>query len=99
LHSELEEVGGASSLGVVLVGPGRPYSQAEVGKVLAQVCGGRSPVLASVAWDPKTATAFSAGAPVRRLESSKLARSLRALDEAALAAVASHSEALEQVRA
>jgi hypothetical protein len=83
LHTELEDVGAASSLGVVLVGPGRPYSGAEVGKVLAQVCGGRSPVLASVDWDPKAAAAFSAGAQVRRLDSSKLVASLRTLDEAA----------------
>ncbi|MCE0485492.1 hypothetical protein [Ornithinimicrobium sediminis] len=89
MHTELAEVGAASSsLGVVLVGPGRPYSQGEVGKVLAGVCGGRSPVLASVAWDPKTAAVFSAGAQVRRLEGSRLVRSLRTLDVAARDAVA-----------
>ncbi len=97
LHTELEEVGGASSLGVVLVGPGRPYSEGEVGKVLAQVCGGRSPVLASLDWDPKAAAAFSAGAQVRRLESSRLVRSLRTLDVAAQQAVAGNTHDLTEV--
>lgn len=97
LHTELEEVGAASSLAVVLVGPGRPYSEGEVVKVLAQVCGGQLPVLASLAWDPKAAAAFSAGAQVRRLESSRLVRSLRALDEAARARIASHTHDLRGV--
>ncbi|MGC5585679.1 hypothetical protein ACPYOC_15150 [Ornithinimicrobium sp. W1665] len=99
LHTELEEVGGASSLGVVIVGPGRPYSEAEVGKVLAPVCGGRSPVLTSLAWDPKAAAAFSAGAQVRRLGSSKLVASLRHLDDAARKRIASTTHDLDEVRA
>ena len=82
LHTELEAVGGAGGLGVVLVGAGRPYSRTEVGKVLAQACGGRDPVLASLDWDPGAAAAFSAGTPVRRLASSRLVRSLRTLDQA-----------------
>lgn len=99
LHAEFEEVGGANSLGVVLIGPGRPYSEAEVGKVLAQVCGGRSPVLASVDWDPKAAAAFSSGTQARRLDSSKLVRSLRNLDEAARKQIASNTQDLSEVRA
>lgn len=98
LHVEFEEVGGATSLGVVLIGPGRPYGEAEVGKVLAQVCGGRSPVLASVDWDPKAAAAFSAGTQARRLDSSKLVRSLRNLDEAAKKQIASNTHDLSEVR-
>src|SRR5699024_8608521 len=97
LHTELEEVGGATSLGVVIVGPGRPYREAEVGKVLAPVCGGRSPVLASVDWDPKAAAAFSAGAQVRRLGSSKLVASLRHLDDAARKRIASNTHDLSEV--
>ncbi|MGD8200926.1 hypothetical protein ACQE98_09705 [Ornithinimicrobium sp. W1679] len=89
LHTELADVGGASSLGVVLVGPGRPYGRAEVDKVLAGACGGRSPVLGCVHWDPKAAAAFSAGTQVRRLEASRLVASLRALDAAAVQAMAS----------
>jgi hypothetical protein len=99
LHTELEEVGAGSCLGVLLIGPGRPYSEAEVGKVLAPVCGGTSPVLASVVFDPKAAAAFSAGAQVRRLESSRLVRSLRSLDDAARKRVASNTHDLSEVRA
>lgn len=99
LHTELEEVGGASPLGVVLVGPGRPYSEVEVGNVLAQVCGGRSPVLGCVDWDPKAAAVFSAGAQVRRLQDSRLIRSLRALDNAAMQALADAAQDLTGVRA
>ncbi|AXH96022.1 ParA family protein [Ornithinimicrobium avium] len=97
LHTELEEVGGATSLGVVLVGPGRPYSEAEVGKVLAPACGGRPPVLGSVAWDPRAAAAFSAGTPVRRLGSSQLVAGLRHLDEAARKRIASNTHDLSEV--
>jgi cellulose biosynthesis protein BcsQ len=97
LHTELEDVGGASSLGVVLIGPGRPYSTSEVGRVLAQVCGGRSPVLGSLDWDPRAAAVFSAGAQVRRLDSSRLVRSLRALDAAASRAIAGTTQDLAQV--
>lgn len=99
LHTELGEVGGASCLGVVLVGSGRPYTEGEVGTVLAEVCGGRSPVLACVGWDPKTAAAFSAGTQVRRLESSRLVRSLRTLEVAAHKVIAGNTLDLRQVRA
>ncbi|MCK0113536.1 hypothetical protein MWU75_15415 [Ornithinimicrobium sp. F0845] len=104
LHSELETVGGAG-LGVVLVGAGRPYTRGEVGKVLAEACGGRDPILASLDWNPRTAAVFSAGAQTRRLASSRLVRSLRTLDDAARKAIAdiSHdiadnSHDLEQVQ-
>lgn len=99
LHAELESIGGAAGLGVVLVGPGRPYSRSEVGKVLAEACGGRDPVLASLDWDPRAASAFSTGAQARRLSSSRLVRSLRSLDEAARKAIVSNTADLEQVTA
>lgn len=99
LHTDLEEVGAAAALGVVLVGPGRPYSESEVGNVLAQVCGGQSPVLASVDWDPKAAAAFSAGAQVRRLETSKLVRTLQNLETAARKRITSNIQTLSEVRA
>lgn len=97
LHTEHEDVGAGSALKVVLVGPGRPYGEKEVGKVLAEVCGGQDPVLASVDWDPKTAAVFSHGEQVRRLKGSRLVRSLRALDAAAARTVTWHAEALEGV--
>lgn len=97
LHTELEEVGATSSLGVVLIGPGRPYSGGEVGKVLANVCRGESPVLASLAWDPKAAAAFSTGAQVRRLASSSLVRGLRTLDEVARTRITNNTHDLTGV--
>ncbi|MFK5584343.1 hypothetical protein [Serinicoccus sp. LYQ131] len=98
LHTDLDEVGAASSLGVILVGPGRPYTETEVGNVLAHVCGGLSPVQASMAWDPKAAAVFSAGAHVRRSDSSRLVASLRALDETARRSIAA-TTALRQAPA
>lgn len=99
LHSEFDTAGAASALGVVVVGPGRPYGEAEVGKVLAQVCGGRSPVVGSLPWDPKTAAAFSAGAQVRRLESTKLVRGLRVLDQTCQNVLSRNAAELQAVQA
>lgn len=97
LHTEFEDIGGAASLRVVLVGQGRPYSRTEVGKVLAEVFGGVDPVIASLEWDPKAAAAFSAGTQVRRLDSSKLVRSLKALDGAARKTITGAAAALAEV--
>ena len=62
-----------SSLGLLLVGEGRPYSAKEI----AAACG--VPVVASLAWDPASAEVLAAGAtPGRRFEASPLVRSTRA---------------------
>ena len=62
---------GALTAGCVVVGEHRPYSSRDVGRTLGL------PVLGSVAWDPETATVFSAGkAGNRRLATSRLVRSL-----------------------
>ncbi len=62
-----------SSLGLLLVGEGRPYSAKEI----AAACG--VPVVASLAWDPASAEVLAAGAaPGRRFDSSPLVRSTRA---------------------
>lgn len=61
------------TLGVLVVGPGRPYSSGEVAKWL------RVPVLGEIAWDPAAAAVLSDGAPRgRRFDRSGFARSLRA---------------------
>lgn len=58
---------------VVVVGPGRPYGAAEIGKALGL------PVAATVAHDPEAAAHLSDGRPrSRRFDSSPLARSLHA---------------------
>jgi hypothetical protein len=65
--------GHLSSLGLLLVGEGRPYSAKEI----AAACG--VPVVASLAWDPASAEVLAAGAaPGRRFASSPLVRSTRA---------------------
>jgi len=58
-------------LGLVLVGPGQPYSAREISKSLGV------PVIAAIPDDRPTAMHLSDGAPrARKFESSKLARSL-----------------------
>ncbi len=65
--------GPLSSLGLLLVGEGRPYSAKEI----SAACG--VPVVASLAWDPASAEVLAAGAtPGRRFDSSPLVRSTRA---------------------
>lgn len=73
LRTGFEGVGGGSSLGLLLVGEGEPYSARDVQKVL------RIPVTASLAWDPAAAEIFAKGAKTpRRFDSSRLVRSLAA---------------------
>ena len=61
----------ARGLGLVLVGPGQPYSAREIGKSLGV------PVIAEIAEDPATARHLSDGAPrSRKFDNSPLARSL-----------------------
>ncbi len=65
--------GHLSSLGLLLVGEGRPYSAKEI----SAACG--VPVVAALAWDPASAEVLAAGAtPGRRFDSSPLVRSTRA---------------------
>jgi hypothetical protein len=78
--------GHLSSLGLLLVGEGRPYSAKEI----SAACG--VPVIASLAWDPASAEVLAAGAtPGRRFDSSPLVRSTRA-------AISASSELIRQRR-
>ena len=78
--------GQLSSLGLLLVGEGRPYSAKEI----ASACG--VPVVASLAWDPASAQVLAVGAmPGRRFDSSPLVRSTRA-------AISASSEIIRQRR-
>ncbi|SDP60888.1 hypothetical protein SAMN04489867_3121 [Pedococcus dokdonensis] len=73
LRTEFEGVGGMSSLGLLLVGQGEPYSARDVQKVL------QIPVIASLAQDVAGADVFAKGAKApRRFDSSRLVRSLTA---------------------
>lgn len=72
VQNHLEAAGSPAELGLVVIGPGRPYGVREVEQQFGV------PVLAQVAWDPRQAEVFSDGAvPPRSLGSSTLVRSLR----------------------
>lgn len=89
LRTGFERVGGRSSLGLLLVGEGEPYSARDVQKVL------QIPVTASLAWDPAAADVFAKGAKApRRFDSSRLVRSLAAGQTAIQAAVAANRDQL-----
>lgn len=74
----------------LVVGPGRPYSVREIGKVLPV------PMLGEVAWDPMSASVFCAGAQPsrRRLRQATLPRSLAGLQDALLARLAGRESQL-----
>jgi len=81
--------GHLSSLGLLLVGEGRPYSAKEI----AAACG--VPVVASVAWDPASAQVLAAGAtPGRRFDTSPLVRSARAAISASSKLIAQRRDRL-----
>ena len=89
LRAGFERVGATPSLGVLLVGEGRPYSAREVRKVL------HIPVTASLAWDPQAADVFAKGAKApRKFDSSQLVRSLKAGRTSIQSAVATNGEQL-----
>ncbi|MEV8027448.1 hypothetical protein [Cellulosimicrobium funkei] len=89
LRETFERVGARESLGALVVGPGRPYGQGEVAKVLSM------PVVASLAWDPDTARVYSDGEkPGRKFASSGLNKSLRATVHAIQSVVAAGQKSL-----
>ena len=82
--------GHLSSLGLLLVGEGRPYSAREI----AAACG--VPVVASLAWDPASAEVLAAGAtPGRRFETSPLVRCTRAAISACSERITQRRDRLE----
>ena len=72
LRTQFAEMGATRSLGLVIIGAGRPYSAREIGDVL------QVPVVATLPRDPKTAAVFAHGDQVRKLASTGLVRGLRA---------------------
>lgn len=72
LRTQFGEMGAAQSLGLVVVGAGRPYSAREIGDVL------QVPGVATLPHEPKTAAVFAHGDQVRKLSSTSLVRSFRA---------------------
>ncbi|MEU4360765.1 hypothetical protein [Promicromonospora sp. NPDC023987] len=92
LRESFTRAGALDSLGLLVVGPGRPYDNREVAKVLER------PVMASVAWDPAAAEVYSHGArPPRKFEASALSKSLRAAVQSTRASVTRSRAQLEVV--
>lgn len=82
LRESFTRAGALDSLGVLAVGPGKPYDNREIAKVLER------PVVASVAWDPPSAEVYTYGAkPPRKFEASSLTKSLRAAVQSVRAGV------------
>lgn len=89
LRTGFEQVGGTGSLGLMLMGEGKPYPARDVRKVL------QIPVTASLAWDPDAADVFAKGAKApRKFDSSALVRSLKAAATSIQSAVAANREQL-----
>lgn len=77
LREMFARAGAESSVALGVVGPGMPYSPADMAKVL------QLPVATSFAWDPTGAEVYSRGATrPRRFDTSNLVRSIRASVEA-----------------
>lgn len=73
LHEQFSAVGASHQLGVLLVGPGRPYSSREIRSVLGL------PVVAEIPWDPESAIVYHQGVrPKKGFPGGPLNRSLRA---------------------
>lgn len=67
-----------TGIGLVVVGPNRPYGTDEVAKTLGV------PLVGHVEWDPRAAAVWSQGeSPTRKTERSEFQRSVRATGEAA----------------
>jgi hypothetical protein len=72
LRDDFDRIGAADRLGLLLVGPGRPYTAREVAAVLGV------PVVASLAWSEQGAAVFSRGSrTLRRFHTSAYLQSLR----------------------
>lgn len=77
LREDFSRRGAADRVGVLLVGPDRPYSAKEIEATFGL------PVMASMAWDPVNAEVFSLGrTPSRKFAQSVLNQSARATAQA-----------------
>ncbi|HET7477083.1 MAG TPA: hypothetical protein VFJ97_13810 [Dermatophilaceae bacterium] len=94
LRTGFASVGAASSLGLLLVGEGKPYSARDVRKVL------QIPVTAPLAWDQEAADVFAKGSTApRRFDSSQLVRSLKAATTSIQSTLVANRAQLVAVRA
>lgn len=72
LREQMASVGAGHQLGILLIGPGRPYSAREIRSVLGL------PVVAELPWDPEAADVYHAGTrPRKSFANGQLNRALR----------------------
>lgn len=89
LQEQLAAMGAAHQLGILLVGPGRPYSSREIRSVLGL------PVVAEIPWDPESAHVYYSGAtPKKSFASAPLNRGLRTAVSAAQGLIANNRQRL-----
>lgn len=89
LREQLAAVGTAHQLGILLVGPGRPYSSREIRSVLGL------PVVAEIPWDPESAHVYHSGAtPRKSFASGPLNRGLRTAVSSSQGLIATNRERL-----
>lgn len=89
LYEQFHAMGAAHQLGILLVGPGRPYSTREIRSVLGL------PVVAELPWDPESANVYYAGArPRKSFASGPLNRALRTAVSSSQALISSNRQRL-----
>lgn len=91
LREQMASVGAAHQLGVLLVGPGRPYTSREIRSVLGL------PVIAELPFDPEAASVYYAGTrPRKNFATGPLNRSLRATVSSVQGLIAGNRQRLGQ---
>ncbi len=91
LRDEFTDWGLVDQLGLLIVGPGRPYAAGEIGRTLD------APVITTLAWDPASAEVYHTGAvPGRRFAQAPLQQSIRAAASALHARIARNRGRLAQ---
>lgn len=89
LREQLAGMGAAHQLGVLLVGPDRPYSAREIRAVLGL------PVVAEIPWDPESAEVYHSGQrPKKGFASGPLNRALRATVSSSQGLIANNRQRL-----
>lgn len=91
LREQMTSVGAGHQLGVLLVGPGRPYTSREIRSVLGL------PVIAELPFDPEAASVYYAGTrPKKSFAAGPLNRSFRATVSSVQGLIAANRQRLGQ---
>lgn len=89
IRDQLVAAGTEENLGLLVVGPGRPYSSREIRGVLGL------PVVAELPWEPEHAAVLSAGAPAKKkFETGRLQRAIAAAVSSGQGVIATNRQQL-----